>query len=95
MIYPLETNITWLSGFQEMTQYKFGLEQVAHFFCPNCGTAIGAKSNDPAFFQDNRAVNVRTLRNVDIDKLKLRKVDGKSRNLNDRLKSDSTPKSPT
>jgi hypothetical protein len=43
MIYPLETNITWLSGFQEMTEYKFGMERVKHSFCGNCGTAIGAK----------------------------------------------------
>lgn len=47
-------------------------------------------SNDPNFFQDNRAVNVRTLKNVDVDKLNLRKVDGKSKSLTSR----PTPKSP-
>lgn len=79
MVYPLESNIEWISGKETMTPYKFGLERVVHSFCPTCGTAIGGKSADPNFFSDNRAVNVRTLKGVDIDKLKLRKVDGRSR----------------
>ena len=84
MIYPLEANITWHSGKESMTLYKFGQERVVHSFCPTCGTAISGKSNDPNFFADNRAVNVRTLKGVDIDKLKLRKVDGRSRPLEGR-----------
>jgi hypothetical protein len=35
-------------------------------------------SNDPNFFADNRAINVRTLKGVDIENLKLRKADGRS-----------------
>jgi hypothetical protein len=58
MIYPLESNITWLSGKDEMTLYSFGPKRVAHSFCPTCGTSIGGKSLDPNFFADNRAINV-------------------------------------
>lgn len=133
MVYPLEANIDWISGKDNMTQYKFGQERVVHSFCGKssngpstfatrdpyysraptdvhcsksfmkhatpsssmswlaniqltfprkkkiCGTAIGGKSADPNFFADNRAVNVRTLKDIDIDKLKLRKVDGRNR----------------
>ncbi|KIW60811.1 hypothetical protein PV05_00998 [Exophiala xenobiotica] len=80
MVYPLETNITWISGKDDMTSYVFGKERIAHSFCPTCGTSIGGKSTDPNFFADNRAVNVRTLQNldVDVDSLKLRKVDGRA-----------------
>lgn len=79
MVYPLESNFEWISGKDTMTQYKFGQERVVHSFCPTCGTAIGGKSSDPNFFADNRALNVRTLKDVDVDKLKLRKVDGRNR----------------
>lgn len=58
MVYPLESNITWHSGFDEMTTYTFGPERIAHTFCPTCGTNIGGKSTDPNFFADNRALNV-------------------------------------
>lgn len=58
MVYPLESNITWIRGKDEMTQYTFGPARIAHTFCNVCGTSIGGKSNDPNFFQNNRALNV-------------------------------------
>lgn len=58
MVYPLETNITWVSGKDDMTSYSFGPERIAHSFCPTCGTSVSGKSTDPNFFADNRAVNV-------------------------------------
>ena len=125
MIYPLESNITWQRGKDEMTTYAFGPQRIAHSFCPTCGTSIGGKSLDPNFFANNRAINVssisypardpdqtsypatedsgpekhlpagshrqqarrranvistqvRTLRGIDVDSLKLRKVDGRN-----------------
>lgn len=58
MVYPLESNITWSSGFDTMTTYTFGPERIAHSFCSTCGTSMCAKSTDPNFFADNRAMNV-------------------------------------
>lgn len=58
MVYPLETNINWISGKDNMTSYSFGPERIAHSFCPTCGTSVSGKSTDPNFFADNRAVNV-------------------------------------
>lgn len=59
MVYPLESNITWVQGLESMTSYTFGKNRIAHTFCSTCGTSIGGKSTDPNFFGDNRAVNVR------------------------------------
>lgn len=96
MVYPLDSNVTWESGKDDLTTYNFGMstycfsfsamahdcsagkERIDHTFCSVCGTSIGAMSNDPNFFADNRAINVRTLKGVDVEKLKLRKVDGRS-----------------
>jgi hypothetical protein len=58
MVYPLDANITWHSGFDSMTTYTFGKEKIAHSFCSTCGTSIGGKSTDATFFADNRAMNV-------------------------------------
>ncbi|EHY54062.1 hypothetical protein ABEF92_008111 [Exophiala dermatitidis] len=58
MVYPLESNITWESGFDEMKTYTFGQKRIAHTFCPTCGTSISGKSTDPNFFAHNRAINV-------------------------------------
>ena len=75
----METNVEWISGKDDMTKYTFGQERVGHYFCGTCGTSMGAKSTDPNFFSANRAVNIRTLKGVDIDSVKLRKVDGRNR----------------
>ncbi|KAK5079512.1 hypothetical protein LTR70_006504 [Exophiala xenobiotica] len=77
MVYPLESQIEWHSGKDSMTPYSFGPSRIAHTFCPVCGTSIGGKGNDPTFFANNRALNVRTFRNVDLTNLHIRPVDGR------------------
>lgn len=78
MVYPLESQITWHSGRDDMTGYTFGPTRITHSFCPRCGTSIGGKSNEPGAFKDNRALNVRTFRDVDLGKLTFRQIDGRS-----------------
>lgn len=78
MVYPLEKHVIWHQGFDDLTTYTFGKERIDHSFCSVCGTSVCAMSNDPGFFQDNRAINVRTLQGVDLEKLKLRKADGRN-----------------
>jgi len=58
MVYPLESNITWISGYDDLTSYTFGAQRISHTFCPTCGTSIGGKSIDSNIFSDNRALNV-------------------------------------
>jgi hypothetical protein len=47
MVYPLETNITWISGKDDMTSYVFGKERIAHSFCPTCGTVSSIYLSPP------------------------------------------------
>ena len=49
MVYPLETNITWISGKDDMTSYVFGKERIAHSFCPTCGTVSPILSQPASF----------------------------------------------
>lgn len=58
MVYPLESQITWHSGKDDMVNYTFGPARIAHQFCGLCGTSIGGKSNEKGFFENNRAINV-------------------------------------
>jgi hypothetical protein len=78
MVYPLERHVTWHSGKDDLTTYTFGKERIDHSFCSVCGTSVCAMSNDPNYFADNRAINVRTLQGVDLEKLRLRKADGRN-----------------
>lgn len=57
MVYPLESQITWHSGFDELVPYTFGPARITHTFCPVCGTSVGGKSNEQAFSK-YRALNV-------------------------------------
>lgn len=92
MVYPLESQITWHTGFNEMVPYTFGPNRITHSFCSVCGTSIGGKTNAQDAFGKYRALNVsvtdvphgfktltplqiRTLRGVDLDNLKIRRVD--------------------
>ncbi|KAF2668055.1 hypothetical protein BT63DRAFT_308428 [Microthyrium microscopicum] len=61
-----------------LTKYKFHKMNSAHYFCPRCGTSIFAVSEAAEFFPGYRGVNVRTLHDVDISKLNLVHLDGKS-----------------
>ncbi|KAJ6557331.1 Mss4-like protein [Mycena vulgaris] len=56
----------------DLTEYQFGLKKVAHRFCSTCGTTIGPAAKSFV------AVNTRTIDNVDLKRLQLMPVDGKS-----------------
>lgn len=58
MVYPLESQITWYSGLEDMVGYTFGPARITHSFCPVCGTSIGGKSNEQNAFGKYRALNV-------------------------------------
>ncbi|KAJ7696018.1 Mss4-like protein [Mycena rosella] len=58
----------------DMTTYAFGDCKIIHRFCPTCGTSIGPTFPAKAFV----VVNTRTIDDIDIQKLQLKPVDGKS-----------------
>ncbi|EOD49636.1 putative glutathione-dependent formaldehyde-activating protein [Neofusicoccum parvum UCRNP2] len=58
--------------------YRFGEKKIEHCSCPTCSTSVYSYSIKPGFFDGMKAVNVRTFKDVDIDALKIKKVDGKA-----------------
>ena len=68
-----------LAGKEEaLTDYQFNNHVIHHLFCPSCGIqsfARGKKRDGTAMM----AINVRCLDGVEIDKLKITAVDGRSR----------------
>ena len=55
--------------------YRFGTRVAAHYFCPTCGVpAFYIPRSDP----DRVDVNLRCVRNIDLDKLPLQTFDGQN-----------------
>lgn len=59
-----------------LTEYHFNRHSITHLFCPTCGVQSFARGKMP----DGKAmiaINARCLADVDIDGLKVQKVNGK------------------
>lgn len=66
-----------LSGEDNLTEYRFNTEKIAHTFCKTCGFqcfATAETENGPGAM-----VNVRTIDDVDIASLTRMPFDGRSR----------------
>lgn len=66
-----------LQGEDSLSNYQFNKNVIHHLFCKNCGVTSFAKGAAPDG-SDVRAINVRCLDGVDLDKLELMKYNGKS-----------------
>lgn len=66
-----------LQGEDSLSNYQFNKNAIHHLFCKNCGVTSFAKGTAPDG-SDVRAINVRCLDGVDIEKLELIKYDGRS-----------------
>jgi len=56
-----------------MTEYTFNTKTYKHYFCPTCGTSLCAQHD-----QMGMVLNVRSLEDVDVEKLVISSVyDGK------------------
>lgn len=60
----------------DMRYYTFNTHKIKHYFCPDCGSATFGKGADG---KGNLmvAVNVRTLKGMDIQALKVKHFDGR------------------
>ncbi|KAJ6557330.1 hypothetical protein DFH09DRAFT_543213, partial [Mycena vulgaris] len=56
----------------DLTVYRFGSKKVDHRFCSICGTTIGPAAKSFV------SVNTHTIDNIDLKRLQLMPVDGKS-----------------
>lgn len=66
-----------LSGEDNLTEYRFNKEVIAHLFCKTCGVQSFSRGMAPdgtATF----ALNVRCLDGIDMEKLDIEHYDGKS-----------------
>ena len=61
------------SGADKLTNYQFYKHAITHRFCNVCGTQSFAEGDSP-----NGPMNLRCVPEVDIDMLKIKKVDGAS-----------------
>ena len=72
---PIE-NFKLLKGEGATTEYKFNKHMISHKFCATCGIqsfGTGKAPNGSAM----AAINARCLDNVDVDSLKVKKIDGR------------------
>ena len=71
------TQFKLISGEESLSEYKFNKKSIQHLFCKHCGVqpfGRGQKADGTATV----AINVRCLDGVDVSKLTLAPVDGKS-----------------
>ena len=71
-------DFTLLSGDEALTEYSFNKHIIHHLFCSNCGVQSYAKGKHPRDGADMVAINVRCLDEIDIESLKIKKVDGRN-----------------
>ncbi|MEZ5828186.1 MAG: GFA family protein [Hyphomicrobiales bacterium] len=67
---------TLLSGEKDQTDYQFNKKVVHHWFCGTCG--VSSFGTGEGEFSEMVAINVRCLDDVDLDALKVKRIDGKS-----------------
>ncbi len=69
---------TLLQGQNALTDYQFHKHVIHHLFCSTCGVTSFANGSTPDG-QEVKAINVRCLDGVDLDKIEVIKYDGKSK----------------
>lgn len=67
-----------LSGVAALTKFEFNKHMVEHQFCATCGIQSFAIGTHPRTGEKLTAINVRCLDGIDVDTLKVKKVDGRS-----------------
>ena len=56
----------------ELTEYKFKTNTISHMFCPQCGSVFLSRRDGLT------VINARAISDLDVDKLTLKKCDGRS-----------------
>jgi hypothetical protein len=66
------------SGESDLTKFEFNKHVIQHQFCSTCGIQPFAIGTNPKTGAKLAAINVRCVDGVDVDALKVKKVDGRS-----------------
>ena len=72
------TQFKLLSGDADLTAFEFNKHMIQHQFCATCGIQSFAIGMHPKTGAKLAAINVRCVDCVDVESLKVRKVDGRS-----------------
>ncbi len=72
-----ETKFNLLSGESDLAEYKFNKHVIRHLFCKTCGIQAFSRGVAPDGSKVV-AINLRSIDDVDLDKLKIQKYDGRS-----------------
>jgi len=72
------TQFTLLSGDTDLTKFEFNKHMIQHQFCSTCGIQSFALGTNPKTGAKMAAINVRCVDGIDMDALKVKKVDGRS-----------------
>ena len=67
-----------LSGSADLTKFEFNKHMIEHQFCSTCGIQSFAMGTHPKTGAKMAAINVRCVDGVEVDALKVNKVDGRS-----------------
>jgi hypothetical protein len=73
-----ESSFELLSGEKDLTEFKFNRHIIAHQFCSTCGVQSFALGTHPKTGARLAAINVRCVDGIDLEALKVKKVDGRS-----------------
>ncbi len=68
-----------VSGGDHLTDYAFLTKESLHSFCSTCGVSVLVRVLGEGPEDDVCPINVRTIQGVDVERLKLKKYDGKSK----------------
>jgi hypothetical protein len=66
-----------MRGQDALADYQFNRKKIHHLFCESCGIGSFSRGTAPNG-QETVMLNVRCLDGVDVDSLKVKKVDGRS-----------------
>lgn len=72
-----ESQFELISGENSLSDYQFNKRVIHHYFCSNCGVSPFGAGKMPDG-SPVRAINVRCLDDIDLEKLDLEHFDGKS-----------------
>jgi hypothetical protein len=71
------SNFKLLKGEGAMTEYQFNRHNIHHLFCSTCGIQSFARGKRPDG-TEMIAINARCVDDIDLDRLTVKKIDGRS-----------------
>ena len=78
LVFTDEENFTLVSGEDVLSDYQFGKRSIHHYFCSLCGVGPFGRGKVPGSNKKMRAVNIRSLDEINVADIKVKEFDGRS-----------------